>query len=398
MNIAIAIERYGPEAGGCERSTHQIAERLLARGHAITVLCNTLAAPPDPLPGATILEAKGPSTGRATGVLRFSRWARRRLAAGAFDLSFSVTAMVDATILEPRNGTVRGLAAHLAAVRQPLPRRLWQRVKNRVNAKRLALCHLETRHFQSPRIRRLVAISNTMAEQFRRFYNVPEERLTIIRNGATLSPLAPGPAREARSELRKRFGIPERSILFSFVGSDPRRKGLAGLLRALARARASAPEAHLLVTGTRDAAYQALARDLAVEEAVTWTGPRSDMAHLYAASDVAVMPSLYDPASKVVLEALRCGRPVIASSADGSSDWVREPGAQTGIVLEDPQDPDELAAALTRMLEPEVRARYAAATAPLARRLHMDRHVDELEQCFHRVLAETPRHTPAPRA
>lgn len=83
--------------------------------------------------------------------------------------------------------------------------------------------------------------------------------------------------------------------------------------------------------GGRQGSFRRLARRLKVAERVALLGPVLDPVPLLWGATCALHPSRYDPCSLVVLEALACGLPVVASAADGAADLVSAPA---GVVVE----------------------------------------------------------------
>ncbi|HVM27614.1 MAG TPA: glycosyltransferase family 4 protein [Mycobacteriales bacterium] len=89
---------------------------------------------------------------------------------------------------------------------------------------------------------------------------------------------------------------------------------------------------------------------------VRWLGRRDDVADLYAAADVVVLPSQWEARSLTAQEALRAGRPLVAAAVGGLPALVRD-----GAVLVPPGDPAALAAAVRRLLDvPDEAAAIAA--------------------------------------
>lgn len=113
-----------------------------------------------------------------------------------------------------------------------------------------------------------------------------------------------------------------------FVGQLIPIKGLDLALKALALARRRGAAARLTVIGAGAMArrWRALADGLDLGDAVTWEPwrPRAELAAAYAAHDVLVCPALRDSGGLVVLEALACGRPVIALDLGGPGAIVDE--------------------------------------------------------------------------
>lgn len=84
----------------------------------------------------------------------------------------------------------------------------------------------------------------------------------------------------------------------------------------------------------------------------------------------------YDPASKVVIESLMRGTPVITTVFDGAADLMQGGDCTLGRVLDDPAD--ALAAAMTQWADPETRRLYEP-NGSCAETLSMARHVQRLE-------------------
>jgi UDP-glucose:(heptosyl)LPS alpha-1,3-glucosyltransferase len=133
---------------------------------------------------------------------------------------------------------------------------------------------------------------------------------------------------------------------------------------------------------------------------------------LFRATDVTVLPTYYDPASKVVIESLLHGVPAISTAYNGASQWIADPTGHNawsspldhattastaaakqeesakrpaGRVIESPEDVEALCRAMADLCDDDERRRCAHATTHLDRRLQMDVHVEQLAS----LLAET---------
>jgi glycosyltransferase involved in cell wall biosynthesis len=122
--------------------------------------------------------------------------------------------------------------------------------------------------------------------------------------------------------------------------------------RTLIAAREAWPEAVVAVAGDGP-----LQEELAAAgPSIRWLGRREDVADLLAAADVVVLPSLWEARSLTAQEALRLGRPLVASAVGSLPALVRD-----GAVLVPPQDPAALAAAVRRLLDDPAEAAALAA-------------------------------------
>ncbi len=149
------------------------------------------------------------------------------------------------------------------------------------------------------------------------------------------------------------------------------RKGTHVLIEALARVRATVPDAQLVITGHQeDNAYllrvQQQIRQLGLESCVHLLGmiPEDDLLSWYQHADVFALPSLnvggqFEGFGLVFLEAGACGLPVVGTSGSGVAEAIRD--GETGFLV--PQnDADALADAITRLLTDDaLRAQMGAA-------------------------------------
>src|SRR5690606_13445718 len=93
-------------------------------------------------------------------------------------------------------------------------------------------------------------------------------------------------------------------------------------------------------------------------------GPVSSPLPYYAAADIYVHPTHYDPCSLVVLEAWACGLPVVTSRFNGCAELM--PDGMSELVLRDPADAGELATRLGGLLDPHTRQRVGLVCRTLA--------------------------------
>ncbi|HEX6347827.1 MAG TPA: glycosyltransferase family 1 protein [Candidatus Dormibacteraeota bacterium] len=164
-----------------------------------------------------------------------------------------------------------------------------------------------------------------------------------------------------------------------YVGGGDWRKNLGGALAAYSRLPAGLRAAHQLVlagalsTGTRDS-LQAQAARLGIRADLLLAGelPEPDLVSLYQACRLFVFPSLYEGFGLPVLEAMRCGVPVISGDNSSLPELVTESEARF-----DAADPEATAAVWARALEDaELRSRLLAMGRATAARFSWDRTVE----------------------
>jgi UDP-glucose:(heptosyl)LPS alpha-1,3-glucosyltransferase len=204
-----------------------------------------------------------------------------------------------------------------------------------------------------------VAIAEAGRREIEALYGVPPSRLSVVYNGVDLERFHPKNRAAHRGPTRALAGVPADAFAVLFVGSGFARKGLATAIEAFAAF--SDRASRLVVLGKGDAGeYRALAARLGVGERVTWLGARDDPERWYAAADIVVLPSRYEPFGNVHLEALAAGLPVVASTRAGGAETIKE-GVNGAVVS--PTDARAITSALERFRE-----RPAAEVTDLARR------------------------------
>ncbi|NBC10165.1 MAG: glycosyltransferase [Planctomycetes bacterium] len=420
MKIAIVIERFRPGAGGNERSTEQIARALVARGHDVTILANDGPDGDEALPGGRLVIAGGPATKHAAGLWLFSRWAERRIAQGGYDVSLSVSMSIPADVVQPRGGTVRETLRRNVARRPGAPARFVKTLALALNPKQRVLLALERRTLRSSRTKRLVAISRYVADQLFVHYAVSPHRIAVIPNAASVARFDADSRAVMRRRVRACWSVAPDAVVFLFAAMNPGLKGLDAAMSALAEIRRAEERAVLLVAGAYDPGMLDRAQALGIGAAVRVVGMTRRIDALYAAADATVLPTWYDPASKVVIESLLHGVPAISTCLNGASPWIadprrrsintsiyhttaRSPGERSaerraaiqpaGRVIDSPRNHAALVGAMRDLCDAEERARCAAAAAQTHEALGMDRHVEALEK----VLGEAAHARRGPR-
>lgn len=381
LNIAIFIESFNPFAGGNERSTDQIARELCERGHNVTILAGHV--PSEILQQEKPYELLSMKSTRSSSVLRlraFAAWAARQLETHSFDVSMSVTNAVEADVLQPRGGTVKETLARNVAMRPSVQKRLLKEFTLKLDLKQRLLLKLEEQHLASQRVKKIVAVSEYVQRQLVDGYGVATDKIQVIPNAAVMPALDADDMTLTREEMRAGLCIDEAVTVFVFVAMNPKLKGAATLWRAMELLKREREDFVTLMVGSfgLDTTEEASRRSL--EQQVRVIGQMNNPTHAYVAADVTVLPTFYDPSSKVVLESLMLGRPAISTRYNGASDFIVEADVRRGEVIDEADDVTALAAAMLKFCDKDTRDRYAAACTGLADRLSMRQHVDALEQ------------------
>jgi len=205
---------------------------------------------------------------------------------------------------------------------------------------------------------RTLVCSTYMHEQVRALFGVPEQRLETIPNGVAVDELAPA-ADDVRA-LRRTLAD-DGTHLVLFAGRLEYEKGVQTVLHALERLSDRVGPVRFLIAGvgTYSDELRRLVDELGLGHRVHFTGflEERELRLHYAAADVAVAPSLYEPFGLVATEAMACGTPVVVSDTGGLREIVTD---GTGLRFP-PQDADQLADRIAEILtDPGLAARLVA--------------------------------------
>lgn len=202
---------------------------------------------------------------------------------------------------------------------------------------RRPLVNLAARHAGA-----VVSVSELTRERFESWCRSPGRRSFILPNGVDLDAFAPGPADPG---LIRRYGLDGRRVVLTLGRLDkgPWLKGFDRVIAALPALLSGIPELVYVVAGDGAGRHElaALARAAGVAERVVFTGFVRDeekAAH-YRLADAFVLPSLGEGFGIVLIEAMACGIPVVASRLDGGREAVQ--GGMLGVLV-DPESPDDI--------------------------------------------------------
>lgn len=216
---------------------------------------------------------------------------------------------------------------------------------------------------------RLIAVSNNTAHDMDTFFDVPQERVTVVYNGVDHGRFFPTSSRQAKAAVALSHGV--RTPFFLCVArlEHPAKNHLR-LIQAFTRFKSAHVSPWQLVLAGRDdkeaTVIHAAARRSPAAAAIRCLGfvPHRQLPTLLRAADAFVYPSLYAGFGMPPLEAMACGCPVICS--DGGA--LREVVGDAGLLV-NPEDVAELTACMTRLADDtDLRARCQKAGLAWARR------------------------------
>ncbi len=224
--VALVRGRYDP-SGGAERFVQGAIAALRAQGAAITIVAR---AWPDHDGSAILVEPF--HIGSLWRDWAFARAACAELERRRFDLVQSHERIACCDVYRAGDGVHAQWLAERSRVQGPLAR-----LATRLSPHHLYVLRAERALFSSARLRAVICNSEMVRTEIRERFGTAPEKLVLIRNAVDSAHFHPGLAAEMRRPVREQLRVPLDAHVVLHVGSGFERKGVAGLLGAVARAR-----------------------------------------------------------------------------------------------------------------------------------------------------------------
>ena len=345
--------------GGVERVVRELARRV-GLHHDVAFVGDRFD--PIGMDGVRFLPVEGRDRPAMPVPVSFRRRAARTLAAHRFDVvtGFGVECPPgDVAVVQSVHRAWLGRSGPV-----PTPWGSAPAVARYAMPRHLTLLGLERSYFSSPRLAAVMATSAGTAEEVVTGYGVAPDRVAVMPNGFDHHEFNLAVRADQRADQRARMGA-DAQIVILFVANELHRKGFATLVEAVARV--GDPRLRVDVVGRASTdGYAAHIHGLGLEDRVRWHGAQRDVAPWYAAADLCILPTQYEPFGNVIVESLATGTPVITTEVAGASSAVRPD--VNGLLQHDPLDADELARLLRRALDDDRLATWSAsATTDLHR-------------------------------
>ena len=345
QKIAIIVERANVARGGAERSMFEVAQALSALGLHVDLLAARGEAAEE---NVHLLCQDVP--GKRVPLSVFGRAVRQHLARTEYDIVHSVLPFDFADLYQPRGGTLAELIRRNIDTYTIPAVRLFKRLTAFTNYRRAGLLRAERCLCHGAEGPMIGALSQYVVRQLREHYATDPKRIILTLNGVkTDKRVDSAAAEQLRTQILSALNLTrdDHPLLCLFVAQDFRRKGLDPLIRAMSlvgAARTERPVALIVVGADRSGGYRRLAQRLGVEKHIVFLGPVKEVQNILSISDVGVLPTFCDAASRSILEALAAGKPVITTRFNGATDHFVH--GRHGLVLDGPEDTHGLAAAL----------------------------------------------------
>ena len=388
--IALIMERADIMRGGAERSVFDLRHALTEIGLEAEIIAATKATDA-PYVHALCKDGRGKRVPYWT----FARKLKIFLSKHRYDIIHSVLPFEFAHIYQPRGGTYRETISRTAASYQSKLVGSYKKKTAPTNFRRAAFLRAERKLCANQEGPLVVAISNYVTEQFRKYYCLADERIIRIYNGVKTDECADKQqANRLLRKVQKKFQLKESDdpVLFLFAATNPRLKGLKPLLEALSLvSRVEVGKSvYLVVAGLekkkKQRKYLRMARKLGVEHKVAFVGFVPHIQDALSITDVAVLPTFYDPASRFILEAIVEKKPVITTRYNGAAELFVD--GRHGRVLDRPENTEALAEAIIHFTDGDNirKAQEAIVTDNLKEKVSISNVAKALDNLYEKIV------------
>src|SRR6059036_853732 len=369
LRIALVRRGYSP-SGGAERYLKRLARGVAEAGHDIQLIA-TNEWPEDQWRFGSVIRL------RAESVLGFADELEEIRPQLHCDVLFSLERVWSCDVYRAGDGVHRAWLVRRRNFELPL-----KQFVRALNRKHRDLLQLEESLFANRKAARVIVASKMVKDEIVDLYAYPAGNIDIVRNGVPVDKFRFDP--ELREKARDDLKLKPDQIALLFAGSGWERKGLLFAIQAMALCKNK--KLRLLVAGRgNERLYKAARLRFWLEEPVRFLGEVAEVARLYAAADIFILPTIYDPFSNACLEALACGLPVITTRANGFSEII-EDGVH-GSIVDFANDLVGLRDAIQLWSDPSRSAAARSANIQLAAQFDISKSVDQTLKILLQVAA-----------
>jgi glycosyltransferase involved in cell wall biosynthesis len=216
---------------------------------------------------------------------------------------------------------------------------------------------------------------------------IKADQAVYIPNGIEIDkPSCPGIGLAIRSQL----GVPSGGTVVGCVARLYPQKGHVYLLSAFKKVLEEEPNVFLLLVGDGPLRpeLEAQVSTLGICANVRFLGERDDLADVFDSIDLFVQASIWEGMSIALMQAMLCGKTVVATRVDGTAEIIED--QKTGILV-DPASSDALAAGIIRLLrDPDLSQRMAQRSRELIRRdFAVEKMVSKFDTMYKELLQRT---------
>jgi glycosyltransferase involved in cell wall biosynthesis len=372
LNVCFVTPEYFPISGGTGAYVYYLSHSLQKLGHNVHVVARDQQDSEKTINGIQVHYVKG--VGNAlTRYWRFARSASKRIRElnkqNGFDIIHSNLPLVPSFGVPKDSAKAIVCAVHSTWKGEAIVTKRDNPKELNPNEKSMLRFNFVLRSYEKKLMKRsdaLIAVSKYTVNELTELYGINKNKIYVIYNGVDIERFKP---RSNWIELRRELGLdPDKKVVL-FVGRLYHRKGLETLLKSVPLVLKEFSNVKFVISGTgfkqKEESLRNLAKELDIEDHVTFLGyvPDNKLPLLYSASDIFVLPAIYENFPFAILEAQATGLPVISTNVGGIPEFLVD--NENGFVIE-PRDPIQLTQKVLTLLQNQ---RLAKEMGDLGRKL-----------------------------
>lgn len=352
MKVAIIIKRYDISLGGAEWLVFELASALSVLGIDVDILA---ARGDSSEANVRILSQTGNS--KRISLASFAKLTSNFIGRNHYDIIHSLIPLTFADVYQPPGGSfAEAIIRNAASYRNKLVF-AYKRATALTNWRRTEMLWAEKKLCRNPDGPIIAALSNYVKDQFINHYNLDGKRIALVPNGVKVdNQVDAGIVERLKMQIFQQLEIESSAnpVFFLFGANNFRLKGFNVLAEALALLEKSPTHRtpYLIVAGGgKISKFRSIAKNMNLDKRIVFLGHLPHIQNAMSISDVAVLPTFYDPCSRYILEALAACKPVITTKFNGASDFFVN--NRHGKVIDNPENINALADAIRYFTDPK---------------------------------------------
>lgn len=329
-----------------------LTRAFVRAGHEVDIYAERIDEAEAILEGVTITKVPTLRVVSSLRHLSFNKNARRLLQGKDHDVVFGLCQFYPLDIYRASGGV------HDHWLRLSYPNPLQRLFKYLISPVHVVICALERRIMRKGNHGFIITNSRLVKGHMKSYFALSDDEVRVVYNGVDHETFNPS-VKEARASVRTELALDDGDLTLLFVSNNWKRKGLDTILRAMAKLQDKKALKLVVVGRAKEREKKKFIRlqgSLGLKsDAVIFAGVRNDVASIYGAADVFVLPTKYDPCSNACLEAMATGLPVITTNDNGAAEFID--AGKNGYVMGSWDASDELAGHIESLFDANLRAK-----------------------------------------
>lgn len=372
MRIALVNKVFSLSGGGAERYAVDFANTLINQGYEVDCYGNKLE---DLDPKINLFHVSMIRKPGFLKILSFNHYYQKTIARNKdkYDIIYALTQVYPADLYFMGGGAHK----HWMNVRFPNP--ILNYLKYIISPTHIAQSWIESQIFKNENCKAILANSELIKNHAGIYGDVQPERVFVVYNGIDYERFNPDVKKTFRKLTRKKLQLNDDDIVISYLSHNWERKRLLTIFEAIATLKSITPIRYKVIIagkGNIDE-FRKKGLNLGLDETdMIFLGSHSTPEKVFAASDISVLPTMYDPCAGVTVESMACGLPTITTPSNGSHELITH--GENGFVLQQHDNSDNLVEYLMILQNQQKREEFGLKAAEAVK-----------DRTFHQVVRES---------